>query len=263
MKKIFPLLTISILLPLLSSCSGLFVGTKGDFFHNSVGDTASAHLMKTVGVYVFSNGQTRGGTYNFLESTSTFPSEVEPGAKFYPDTANSGPSLELANAITKELVDRGYTAHAAPTMPQSDKITVDDCIADAKKQGYDGIFIAYYTGYNQWSKVEGVTYGWNTRTTHIGVYEGYMYITNSGFFNVNTNEEIWKNSYYGVVENAHIINFYNEPFTIAVPKALYDCAGESYMDAAPHAAKVIFDPPLWHDSFKEFPSKGEKKKKRL
>ncbi|MDP4219043.1 MAG: hypothetical protein Q8916_01660 [Bacteroidota bacterium] len=258
--SIFVLCTASLL---LSSCSGLFVGNKGDFFHTSLGDTSEVHQMKSVGVYVFSNGETRGGVYNFLESTSVFPDEVQQGAKFYPDTANSGPSLELANAITKELLDRGYTAHASTNLPQGEKVTLEDCIADAKKQGYDGVFIAYYTGFNQWSKVAGVTYGWNTRTTHINVYEGYMYITNSGFFNVSNGEELWKNSYYGVVENAHVINFYNEPFTIAVPKALYECSGDSYMEAASHAAKVIFDPPMWHDSFKEFPSKGEKKKKRL
>ena len=261
MKKNFYVMAVLILTVSLSSCSGLFVGRKGDFFHTSVGDTVVAKQLKSIGVYVLSNRKTRGGVFNFVESVSDFPDEVEHGTTFRPDTSNSGPSLELANAIAKELWERGYSAKVASGAAQSGSVTVEDCIKDAKNEGFDGVFIAYYTGYNQWSKIEGVTYSWGATTTHIGVFDGYMYITNSGLFDVQSRSQLWKNSYYGIVENAHVINFFNEPFTIAVPKALYDCSGETYFAAAPHAAKIIFDPPLWKESFKEFPSKGERKKR--
>src|SRR5438105_3717660 len=108
---------------LYSGCSGLAFWTKGKFYHSEVQDSAAAKAIGTVGVYVFSDGEGDKVPYGEWGISNWPSSEVKLGETFSPDTSNSGPSLEFANAIVKQLDERGYNAKAVTDLGHSHDIT--------------------------------------------------------------------------------------------------------------------------------------------
>lgn len=257
---------LTLLMVVNSGCfRGLAVWEKGKYFQTEVASDAKERDLETVGVYCFSDGEAMNATYSFNGfSASWWPREVRPGVTFYPDTTNSGPSLELATAIASELNDRGYVAKAVSTLGHGRDITIEEVLQHAKENGYDAAFITSYKGLTSWSEITGITTGYRSKTIHVGVYEGYLFLPNSGFFDLKKGDQVWKSSYYGIVENATLPNLVNSPFVEVATDQLVGNGEENYVKSAPKAAEIIFKPSLWPESFKEFPAKeeaGSKKRK--
>ena len=225
----------------LSSCAGLAVWQKGHYYKSEAMDSAAvaAKDVRTVGVYVFSDGEGDRMPYGTFAYSNWPSDEVMAGATFDPDTSNSGPSLEFANAIATQLGDRGYNAKAATDLGHSREITLADCLKDAKAKGYDGAFVAYYCCFS--------------------TSDHFVYFPNGGFFETKTGDQLWKSSYYGMVENAHIINLSGEPFVNIVSSVVTDNGDDTYIKAAPKAAKMLLDPSAFPSTTKPFPGKGERK----
>jgi hypothetical protein len=263
MKNFIVLVIVAFVLALNAGCSGLAVWQSGHYYHSMAVDSAAVRDVHTVGIYVFSDGESETkGKYNLGLTPGDWPgSEVVPGATFSPDSSNAGPSLELANALVKELNNRGYNAKAATGLGQSNEVTVEQCMKDAKDAGYDGVLIAYYKGFKSWNTSDAgkPAMGSALNVINITIREGFLYITHGGFFEVKTGEELWKNSYYGIVQHAHMFNLSNEPFVSVVNEAVVDNGAEDYLKAAPIAADVLLDPGKFKETTKPFPSAGEKR----
>lgn len=247
----------------ISGCSGLAMWQKGHFYHSEVADSSAVSNVHSVGVYVFSDGESEHKSkYNLGFIPGDWPgAEVAKGSTFSPDSSNSGPSLEFANALVKELNERGYNAKAVTDLGHSHEVTLDQCLENAKKAGYDGAFVAYYKGYTSWntSDVGRRTYGSNVNVINITIREGFLYLAHGGFFDAKSDQQLWKNSYYGLVENAHMFNLSDEPFVKVISDAVVDNGAEDYMKAAPIAATVLLAPKRWAETTKPFPSIGEKR----
>jgi hypothetical protein len=265
MKNFIVLVIVAFVLALNAGCSGLAVWQSGHYYHSMAVDSVAVRDVHTVGIYVFSDGESETkGEFNLGLAPGDWPgSEVVPGATFSPDSSNAGPSLELANALVKELNNRGYNAKAATDLGQSNNVTVEQCMKNAKDAGYDGVLIAYYKGFKSWNTStvsQGVTsMGHAATITNITPYKGFLYLTHGGFFDVKTGEELWKNSYYGMVQHAHMFNLSDEPFVSVVNEAVVDNGAEDYLKAAPIAADVLLDPGKFKETTKPFPSAGEKR----
>lgn len=273
---------------IFSGCVGLRMWEKGKYFSSDRAADFEQRNINTVGIYVFSEGKAVDGSekpfngwdvvnsvlslplvlfgrYSFGGpqigvSKYHYPDRVELGSVFEPDTANAGPSIELATALKKELEERGYTAVVVADMPHSGEIPVDRCLKHAKESGYDAAFIVDYVGLKRWTEYAGETTSQVGRTTvvttHVNTYDGYLYLPNGAMFDVKKNNELlWRTSYYGLVEHAHVPNFSSEPFTQVVNEPVIANGGETYFAAAPKAAKVLLAPTKWADSFKELPLK--------
>ena len=80
-----------------------------------------------------------------------------------------------------------------------------------------------------------------------------------------TTMRICANVYYDTWQLGLNYKEYGNTITImsrtAVNEALSDLGDDSYLKAAPKAAKNLFDPEYWKGSFMEFPSRSAKKKK--
>ena len=243
----------------VSGCAGLFMWEKGHYYHSEVMDSASlaAKDVRTVGVYVFSDGEAVEHTMVMGLGLTDWPSQVERSSSFDPDTSLAGPSLELANDIAKELNDKGYTAKAVTDMGHSGDITAEQCLAHAQKNGYDSALIVEYRGIRNWRQAMGtVVLGSAAAVLN---HNGFLYIPNATFFEAKTGDQLWTNYYYGLVEYAHLPNFWNESFVKVAEKAFVDNDAETYILAAPKAASLLLEPPLFPGTTKAFPTKGEKK----
>lgn len=251
--------------------------------------------VRKVGVYVFSEGKQRSAVRNSVWSTqdaldvfeniiaipiilvsagglgvrgymmnvnkfdqSHYPPRVTRTAEFEPDTANAGPSLELSVKIQKELEERGYKAEVFTDLGHSEDITVKDCLAHARENKMDAAFVVCYRGITSWRKYTGSYISGDTRVLQYKLWKGFLYLPNAGFFNAETEEMIWSNNYYGIVEEAHVMNFADEEFTQVIPEAIIENGGETYFEAAPPALEMIFSPKYWPGSQKPFPSRREK-----
>jgi hypothetical protein len=244
-----------------SGCSGLFLWEKGKFYHSEVLDSATlaAKDIRTVGVYAFSDGDPVEHTMVIGLSMSDWPSEVSSDASFDPDTSLAGPSLEISNAMVKQLNDRGYNATAVTDLGHNGDITVDQCLKNAQSHGYDGAFIIYYKGIKNWQQETGSSTAGNITTINLTEHDGFLYIPNATFFETKTGNQLWKNSYYGLVENAHLPNLSNQSFVKVVEQSMTDNDAGTYIEAAPKAASILLAPSLFPGTTKPFPGKGEKR----
>lgn len=301
MRKFQPLFIALVISSLLSSgCTGLKMWEKGDYFQSDVAKDFDVNEVRRVGVYVYSNGEAIDGTSRpfdvteLLEQIVLLPVQLLSGSftfggpqigfttKFYPskvttetvmetDTSNAGPSLELANKIKSKLNEFGYLAETITDLGHDGDISVEQCIVHARENRYDAAFVVYYSGLSRWTKFAGTstrtTYdyvsGTNTtiNTTHVDVFNGYLYLPNTTMFATESGKVLWKNWYYGVYENAHIINLAGEEFTAVANSVIYPMADEDYFKASTKAVETIFAPTAWPDSFTEFPKRGDRKGK--
>jgi hypothetical protein len=252
---------LSIVTMVSSGCAGLFLWEKGKFYHSEAMDSATvvAKNIQSVGVYAFSNGEAIEHTMMIGLSMYDWPSEVTASSSFDPDTSLAGPSLEISNVVAKQLNERGYNAKAVSDLGHNGTITVEQCLKDAKAKGYDGAFIIHYSGVKNWQQNLGSTYSGRTETIHLAEHDGFLYIPNATFFETKTGDQIWKNSYYGLVENAHLFNFSNQSFVKVVESSMVNNDAGTYIGAAPKAVNVLLEPTLFPGTTKPFPSRGEKK----
>jgi len=256
-SSIFLTISLAVSAALFSSCSGLAVWNMGKYFKTELAPDADKRDISTVGVYVFSDGAAiDAGNEHFVGfDKSWWPKEIHTSSVFEPDTANSGPSLELGTAISQELEDRGYKAKVIGDLGHSGEVSVEQVLKHAKEKGLDAVFIAHYSGVSSWTEYAGETYGYRVVITNYNVVEGYIYIPNAMFYDLKRNDVVWKNSYYGLTEKAHSPNIVGDPFNELASDAVKNTADETYLKAAPKAAKSIFSPALWPKSFKAFPVK--------
>ena len=179
--------------------------------------------------------------------------------------------LELANKIKSKLGEYGYRAETITDLGHNGDISVQQCILHARENRYDAAFVVYYSGLSRWTKFAGVTSrtsydyatGTNTtiNTTHVDVFNGYLYLPNATMFSSETGKVLWKNWYYGIYENAHLPNLSGETFTKVANSLIYPMTDEDYFKASTKVIETIFEPTAWPDSFKEFPKRGERKGK--
>jgi hypothetical protein len=277
-----------------TGCAGLRLWEKGRYFQTELSPGIKPDQIHNIGVYVYSDGEAVNGTeipfdvFDLIGDILMFPiklfstgahfnstqvglnskfftDEIRTGESFEPDTSNSGPSLELATAVQSQLKDLGYGAEIVTDLGHSKEISVEDCLAHAKKAGYDAVFIVHYTGMKSWTEFAGtqITEGYRSTliTTKIKIHNGYLFIPNAALFDTKSGQRLWATSNYGIVEHAHIPNLSGEPFIMVESSALIYNGDDDYFKAAPKAALMIFSPQMWKESFKEFPKRGEKRQK--
>lgn len=287
MKNLHFLIAIIITIT-INSCSGLRVWDKGKYYKVQYNSSIELPYEPKLGIYVFSDGKPIDGrnkpfdAFNLIGDIIAFPitilsilsptnpqigvhqkhytNPVTLSSSFYPDTSNSGPSLELALAAQKALDSLGYNSDIILDMGHNKKITTTECLINAQNKNYDLIFIIYYSCLSDWRLLEGYTHTGNTTIIRYSLNKGFLFIPNAALIDVKRSEIIWSYSYYGLVENAHLINLSQEPFIKIDPKALIPSAAPTYIEAAPKAVELIFNPPLWRKSFISFPSKKRKTK---
>ena len=100
------IVVISLTSLLLCSCSGLWLWQQNQYFTTSVAADFQQRNIKSIGVYVFSNGSSYDGVQL---SYSYYPDDIVATTVFAPDSSNTGPSLELAQAVKRKLVEKGYS----------------------------------------------------------------------------------------------------------------------------------------------------------
>ncbi|MDB5035216.1 MAG: hypothetical protein JWQ98_2457 [Chlorobi bacterium] len=233
-----------------TGCTGLLSTDAGKYFHCERKGDIRTDNIKAVGIYTFSSGPI---IYAEGLEPDLYPPEITGTTLLAPDTINTEPSRELARAIKRELELRGYKAPVMSGLGHSKAVNVNNCLADARSKGMDAVFITYYAGISsrwRYARSTGRAPSLETTSTH---RNGYMYLPNSALFDARTGDLLWSNSYYGLVENAHVVNISNEGFIDIVPEALIETGDENFVGAASKAVKNIFTPPLWPDSFREFP----------
>ncbi len=288
MKRLFQLsLYIFISAIVFNGCGlqGFRTWYKGKYFNSALAKDFKERDIKKIGVYVFSDGaakDAKGGSRGFdgfltniykpgfgtkgisKEDVSLdkkyYPEDVTLGSAFNPDTSNSGPSSELAIQIAKKLTAMGYVARDVLGLGHSGTVSLDQCIKDAKSKNYDAAFVVYYSGLDKWPEYSGKEITSSLITTHVTIYDGFLYIPNAALFAVKDGARLWNNSYYGIVENAHFFNISAEPYTKLVHKAIIHNGDETYIKAAPKAVKLLFEPEYWQDSFAPLPIRGDGKK---
>lgn len=297
MRSSFSLLGVLFLaaLLILPGCSGLKWWQKDDYFQMTLDEDFDPMSVNTVGVFVFSEGEqesavrtsawTKADAVDIVENLISlplaivtlgglgarglfdhldmidpdrYPPRVMNSATFRPDTVNSGPSLELANAIKEELEARGYNAKVVTELGHSGKITTEQCLAYAREHKQDAAFITCYRGINRWQKYEGsYSASADVIVRKFKLWEGFLYLPNSAFF-LSDGDMLWSNSYYGVVQTAHIPNVSDERLIEVVPEAIIEEGGPTYFEAVEPAIGMIFEPKYWPGSHKPFPSRREK-----
>lgn len=276
----------------IPGCIGFRLWEKGKYFKTDRKEDFDQRGFSKVGIYVFSDGAPRDGKNDPFDAADVissiislpvtlmgggspvqstggvskgyFPGPIKASSEFEPDTSNTGPSLELAAAVKKQLDDRGYKSEVVSDMPHSGTVTVESCLKDARDKGFDAAFIVNYTGLKSWTKYAGTTteyVGRRTITrTNVQVFEGYLYLPSAAIFDVRKNDEVWQTSYYGIVEHAHTFNFSSEPFTEVVSDVVIANGADTFVAAAPLAAQSLLTPKYWPESYKEVPEKDGKTK---
>jgi hypothetical protein len=194
---------------------------------------------------------------------SNFPDKIEIPFKVRTDSANAGPSFELALAMQKELEERGYTSEAATDAPHRGVVTSEGILTHAKAAGYDAAVVIVYTVFNRWQQLRGIETSttFNTRTTTINVNytEGYLIIPSVALVDVATGRMLWNSAYYGLVSGAHSPNVSNQALSIAVNDVLVEHGRKTYVDAAKVAVDRVFNPKHWKGSYKPFPAPKTRK----
>jgi hypothetical protein len=279
----------------LSGCFGLVVSQLGKHYQTEKADGLDEMKFKKIGVYALSDGRVASikqasmgafsaGTYLFMLipfpytaalisrpnttdafgfTPSNFPDKIEIPFKVRTDSANAGPSFELALAMQKELEERGYTSEAATDAPHRGVVTSEGILTHAKASGYDAAVVMVYTVFNRWQKLGGIETSttFNTRTTTINVNytEGYLIIPSVALVDVATGRMLWNSAYYGLVSGAHSPNVSNQALSIAVNDVLVEHGRKTYVDAAKVAVDRVFNPKHWKGSYKPFPAPKTRK----
>lgn len=119
---------------------GLRFDRNGRYFRCTLSKDFQPASIQTIGVYVFSNGEFIRPS---ILSPDLFSAEVTRDSRFYPDTSNTIPSQALAEALREELDGRGYSVKVEHGLGHSETITAGDCLANARANNYDAIFITY------------------------------------------------------------------------------------------------------------------------
>lgn len=274
-------------------CSGLKWWQQGRYFKTSVARDFKPADDQRIAVYVFSEGEAIDGTdrptdaFDIAEtiisvplmllgggipnqtqigiSPAFYPDPITASAIFEPDTSNAGPSLELASAIREELNSRGFSAAVVTDLGHSGEIPLKSVLKDAKDKGYEQALVVYYSGLRKWTQYAGTeTYSRGRNTvvqTNVNQFNGFLFLPNAALLNTSNGRQLWSSSYYGLVENAHIINFSGEPFVKAVTDRIIVNGADDYMKAAVLAARSLFEPTAWTLGVAPFPGRGERKTK--
>ncbi len=178
----------------------------------------------------------------------------------FPDTSNTGPSLELALQVREQLNQRGYSGIVMEDLGHSNAITVKECLANAREHKLDAAIVVFYSGLHTWREPnycpECLDYRsmWRTRVSLFSsLHHGYLYLPNATIFNPADESTIWSTNYYGVLQEAHLPNLSNEDLASVADLAVLPSADTDYFAAAPKTARLMFDPLFWPGSFKEFP----------
>ena len=279
----------------LTGCYGLAVGQLGMHYQTEKADGLDNMKFKKIGVYALSDGKAKSikevsmgsfgpGMWPFMLvpfpytaalisrpnttdafgfTPSNFPDKIEIPFKVRTDSANAGPSFELALAMQKELEERGYTSEAATDAPHRGVVTSDGILTHAKASGYDAAVVMVYTVFNRWQQLRGIETSttFNTRTTTINVNytEGYLIIPSVALVDVATGRMLWNSAYYGLVSGAHSPNVSNQALSIAVNDVLVEQGRTTYVDAAKVAVDRVFNPKHWKGSYKPFPAPKTRK----
>jgi hypothetical protein len=279
----------------LTGCYGLAVGQLGMHYQTEKADGLDNMKFKKIGVYALSDGKAKSikeasmgsfgpGSWPFMLvpfpytaalisrpnttdafgfTPSNFPDKIEIPFKVRTDSANAGPSFELALAMQKELEERGYTSEAATDAPHRGVVTSDGILTHAKAAGYDAAVVMVYTVFNRWQQLRGIETSttFNTRTTTINVNytEGYLIIPSVALVDVATGRMLWNSAYYGLVSGAHSPNVSNQALSIAVNDVLVEQGRTTYVDAAKVAVDRVFNPKHWKGSYKPFPAPKTRK----
>jgi hypothetical protein len=279
----------------LTGCYGLAVGQLGMHYQTEKADGLDNMKFKKIGVYALSDGKAKSikevsmgsfgpGMWPFMLvpfpytaalisrpnttdafgfTPSNFPDKIEIPFKVRTDSANAGPSFELALAMQKELEERGYTSEAATDAPHRGVVTSDGILTHAKAAGYDAAVVMVYTVFNRWQQLRGIETSttFNTRTTTINVNytEGYLIIPSVALVDVATGRMLWNSAYYGLVSGAHSPNVSNQALSIAVNDVLVEQGRTTYVDAAKVSVDRVFNPKHWKGSYKPFPAPKTRK----
>jgi hypothetical protein len=279
----------------LTGCYGLAVGQLGMHYQTEKADGLDNMKFKKIGVYALSDGKAKSikeasmgsfgpGSWPFMLvpfpytaalisrpnttdafgfTPSNFPDKIEIPFKVRTDSANAGPSFELALAMQKELEERGYTSEAATDAPHRGVVTSEGILTHAKAAGYDAAVVIVYTVFNRWQQLRGIETSttFNTRTTTINVNytEGYLIIPSVALVDVATGRMLWNSAYYGLVSGAHSPNVSNQALSIAVNDVLVEHGRKTYVDAAKVAVDRVFNPKHWKGSYKPFPAPKTRK----
>lgn len=293
-RNLFIIAIVAVASMLSSGCAGLKLWQKGRHFQTSLDPAYAPDSVSKVAVYVFSEGEpidgkdipvdaldvigsilmlpikllsgdfSFGGTQIGLHQ-SFFPHKVATDLTMEPDMSNAGPSLELANNIREHLAEKGYPATVISTIEHKGEIPMSQVLAHARSEGYDAAFVVYYAGLKSWTEYAGTevyTRGRTTVTqTNVNVYNGFLFLPNAGLFDVNTGKMMWSYSNYGIVQKAHTPNISGEPFVVVSSESLVKKGGDDYFVAAKNAAKLMFDPEHWPQSYIDLPSRGDGKRR--
>jgi hypothetical protein len=281
---------------LFSGCYGLAINQMGMHYQTEKVADLDSRSFKKIGVYAVADGKTKSivGTpsamYNSLLvlpfymvpfpyavmtlsrahttdmygfTPSDYPDKIEIPFKVKTDSSNAGPSFELALAMQKKLVERGYEAEAATDAPHKGYVSSDAMLSHAKNAGYDAAFVMVYTLFNRWQRFGGseTITGFNSRTTVINIKytEGYLFVPSAALVDVQTGKILWSSAYYGLVSNASTPNLANQAFSIAVNDVIIESGRDTYVEAAKVTAERLFNPKHWKGSYKAFPAPKQRK----
>jgi hypothetical protein len=276
-------------------CAGLKLSEQKKYFRTERKEGLDASKLGKIGVYVFSNGPLRDGLdipYELIDEfdqaltlplgfltlatvgvqdkmrarhsihKNFFPPEIVRSLVLESDSSSEWPSMVLARAVAGQIADRGFDVEIAGRPEHMGRVSVEQCLEDARDRHYTTACIVYYTGLYQWEEVVGeklVIYtsssgrmaGSNVPIAEIR--NGQLYLTNAALFDAASGERVWANSHYGLVQRAHLPNLESDPFVEVVSKALVSNGSPSLDTAAATAARILFNPTYWRGSFKEFP----------
>jgi len=296
MYRLFVPITALVLGALLcngcAGLNGLKIWQQGHYFTTDLNDTYRPDSVRSIGIYVFSDGEAvdnsndpfdalelipsilfppfalyyyGGGHSTRIISPTFYPSSVSATSVLEPDSSNTGASLELAKAIQKQLAQRDYSATVVTDIGHSGDIPVATCLDDANAKGYDAACIVSYGAVWKWRLPSNIIseYGLRSNTSSSSgyTYEGFIYLPNVTIFSTASHEVLWSNSFYGVYEHAHVVNLSDEPFTKTSMPVVLTLGESNYFEAAPRAAAALFNPIYWRESFKGFPPRNQKERK--
>lgn len=282
MTGLLAVLLVSIAL-FLSGCYGLRLSEKGMHYQTEKAKGLDSMKFTSIGVYALSDGKIQSirgrtgamGGYGGLDLSRAngtdpygftpdhYPDKIEIPFTLLTDSANAGPSFEIALAMQKQLEERGFNAKAATDAPHRDVVTSEAILRHAAESGHDAAFMITYTLFNRWQRLEDRTETRNANGTRINdlvkYSEGFLAIPNAALVDVKTGRILWSSSYYGIVMNAQTPNISNQAFCIAVNSAIIENGRDTYVEAAKIAVDRIFNPTYWRGSYVPFPTLKQKK----
>lgn len=198
-----------------------------------------------------------------------YPDQITPSLEMQTDSITYTISSTIALMARDSLNARGYEASLLENIPRHGSISIQQVTENAKKQGYDAVFIVYYTLLNSWNIHAGtseVSVGgsWSNgqyrppstvRIEIVRPINRYAMVPNAALIDTKKNTVLWSNSYYGLVQNASIPNISQESFNNSVSEPVLKYGDDKASIAIANAMEIVFNPPLWRKSFTPLPSK--------